>query len=152
MIPVELKNIPHWITWKFHGKDKKPLSPYGIVANALDPVNWINYRQAVARRIARRLESIELGIGFVLDGDYVVIDGDHEPWISLLVWKFLTKTYCEVSPHGGIHVWLKGSHINERGNFEVYNSKRWMTISEHGNNREIAELTEGDKKWITTHI
>lgn len=90
--------------------------------------------------------------GFVLTGDYVVIDGDHEPWITALTDKFVERTYCEVSPNGGIHVWLKGSIKNRRGNFEVYNDKRWMTVTGIGNDLDIMEIQEEDKKWISTMI
>jgi len=143
MIPSELTNIPRWINWEQRGNDKKPLSPTGRVANALHYENWQTYEQAKANSTK---------LGFVLDGDYVVIDGDHEPYISLLTNQYIEKTYCEVSPRGGIHVWLKGSHVNKRGKFEVYSDKRWITISSHDNNREIRELSNEDKEWILTHI
>jgi primase-polymerase (primpol)-like protein len=91
-------------------------------------------------------------VGFVLTGDYVVIDGDHEPWITELTDRYVEKTYCEVSPNGGIHVWLRGKHKNQRGHFEVYNDKRWMTVTGIGNDLAISKITEEDKKWISKMI
>jgi primase-polymerase (primpol)-like protein len=141
MIPTELAIIDHWISWKQVGKDKKPLDPTGRVANALDPKNW--------RSI---IQIMNTNIGFVLTGDYIVVDGDHEPWITELTNYFVDKTYCEVSPNGGIHVWLKGSIRNRRGNFEVYSDKRWMTVTDNGNDMPITKLTKEDEEWITKMI
>lgn len=185
VIPTELTNINHWVSWKRAGTDKKPLDPTGRVANALDPVNWKSLVQTMTKRQPEccKIEMIidttfneqhlmdnmlhllcskcrsgyhvpirNINVGFVLTGDYVVIDGDHEPWITALTDKFVERTYCEVSPNGGIHVWLKGSIKNRRGNFEVYNDKRWMTVTGIGNDMNITEIQEEDKKWISAMI
>jgi primase-polymerase (primpol)-like protein len=91
-------------------------------------------------------------VGFVLTGDYVVIDGDHEPWITELTDRFTDRTYCEVSPHGGLHIWLRGSIRSCRGNFEVYGTKRWMTVTGLGNDVKIDDINEEDKEWIKKAI
>ncbi len=185
MIPTELTNINHWISWKPVGKDKKPLDQRGRVANALDQKNWQSLIQVMTRkqpqcckldmtidnrfhedhlmdnmmhlvctkcRAGYHIPIINTNVGFVLTGDHVVIDGDHEPWITELTDRFIEKTYCEVSPNGGIHVWLKGSIRNRRGAFEVYNNKRWMTVTGIGNDLPIIELTEEDTNWINKMI
>ena len=185
MIPQELTEIDHWISWKRAGTDKKPLDRTGRVVNALDPVNWESLMKVMTERqpqccnmdmkidqkfnephlmdnmlhllcekcrSGRHIPIKNVNVGFVLTGDYVVIDGDHEPWITALTDKFVEHTYCEVSPNGGIHVWFKGSLKNHRGNFEVYNDKRWMTVTGTGNDLPIAKLNEDDIKWISTMI
>lgn len=186
MIPTKLANIPHWINWKPIGTDKKPLDPYGRVANCLDPKNWQTLIHALLKKQPTCCKNITIEIdrkfnephlmedmlhlicpkcraghhmkittplvGFVLTGDYVVIDGDHEPWITELTDRFTDRTYCEVSPHGGIHVWLKGSIKNCRGSFEVYNDKRWMTVTGIGNDLPIADITQEDKTWILNQL
>jgi hypothetical protein len=103
-------------------------------------------------RSGRHVPLENTNVGFVLTGDYCVIDGDHEPWITILTDKFVERTYCEVSPSGGIHVWLKGSMKNHRDNFEVYSNKRWMTVTGMGNDLDIMEIQEEDKKWILKMI
>ncbi len=142
MIPSELIQVDKWITWKYKDGDKKPLNPSGRVDNALNSQNWQSYQDA-----AQKSDQL----GFVLTGDYVVIDGDHEPYISILTERFINKTYCEISPNGGIHVWLRGTHRNKKGNFEIYSSRRWMTVTGYGNGI-IKDITGDDVLWFSAQV
>jgi primase-polymerase (primpol)-like protein len=140
MIPFELTEIPRWITWEHPGK--QPLNSRGQRASALDPKNW------------KKFENVKenANIGFVLMGDFVVLDADHQPYIDLVTDKFSDTTYTEVSPNGGIHVWFRGSHRNLKGNFEVYGSKRYMTVTGAGNNVDITDLDDETRTWIDRRI
>jgi primase-polymerase (primpol)-like protein len=180
MIPFELTQIPHWITWQ--PGTKAPTNSRGQRASALDEKNWqdfiavnIGWNPTCCDmkmkhdptfmehhlmnnmfhiicskcRTGRHIPRKNLNIGFVLTNDYVVIDADHQPYIDLVTDRFTDTTYTEVSPNGGLHVWLRGSHANKRGSFEVYGSKRYMTVTGNGNDLPIRDLTIVDVAWIT---
>jgi hypothetical protein len=145
MIPIEMKQLDRWINWKPVGKDKKPLNHFGVVASALDENNWQNFEDAILNDPNH--------IGFVICGDILCLDGDHEPWITELTNRFSKSTYCEVSPNGGIHVWLIGRYVrNLKHNFEVFTNKRWVTVTSWGNDISLKKVTKDDIHWIESNI
>lgn len=116
MIPQELRDRPQWALWgvKDEPNPKRPYKPYPrIPANVADRATWGDWATA--------LESIEAGkaqgAGYMLDGDYTVIDLDsvidrrgHIAWDVVRILKVLGDTYTEVSQSGrGLHIVMRGN-------------------------------------------
>jgi putative DNA primase/helicase len=162
-----LKDRNQWIGWKI-GKskpdgryEKLPVNRYGVVCNAHDSKNHMTFDEAVALNT----EGIFSGIGFVLDGNPISIEGeefyivgidiDHcvkdfnygSPLISALAeeaWKFLGQPYFEISPSGtGIRMFVLSKHPIKAGNRdgkEMYMAGRFLTVTGQGKG-EVKEAT-----------
>jgi len=144
-IPEELKAIPHWVNWKLktlNGRPTKP--PYdpktGKYAQSDNPETWADFDTAWQAYQGNG----HSGVGFVLTGDdpFVGFDLDHsidpetgqiKKWAQSIVESL--DTYTEFSPSGtGLRGFLKGKLPPEgrkKGNFEVYETGRYLTITGH---------------------
>jgi putative DNA primase/helicase len=143
-IPEVLKSRPQWVAWKWEtkGDDGKPTKPpynikTGKLAKSTDSATWAKFSEVVAA-----LKHGFDGIGYVLtpDDEIVFIDIDHAidsetgklaDEAQELVDRFDSYTEISVSG-GGLHIFVRGK-INglrrKKGNFEIYDSKRFFTVS-----------------------
>jgi hypothetical protein len=118
--------------------DKIPLNPRtGLKAAVDDPSTWTDYATAQACCACNRF----LTLGFVLtpNDPFVCIDLDthrtlNSEIISLhqrIYEKF--NSYAELSPSGGVHVWVKGSLAQGKKEsklfYEVYPNSRYITVT-----------------------
>ncbi len=145
-IPVELRNLPQWVTWKreFHRKGKPTKVPYiagtDKRASTTDARTWCTFGQALNAYYAGRCD----GIGFVLTANdpYTGVDLDHCVDVGTHVLTDAARsiieqfnTYAEWSPSGeGVHIWIRGRIPRERkkvGDYEAYSEKRFLTMTGH---------------------
>lgn len=115
MIPVELRERPQWLGWRYaerNGKQTKiPLSAHGGLGRSNDPATWATYRDALSILTAD-------GVGYVLSPD--------DPYVGLDIDDVVSPTgrihpdaarimrtvggYCEFSVSGrGLHILVRGS-------------------------------------------
>lgn len=162
-LPQELKDIAHWVAWradeKIENNEVKYVKrPYnvsnGLLASPTDPSTWGNYEKVLK---TFEQSAIYDGLGFVtsqsddivfLDIDRCIEDGafiDSEG--GKLAQSLLGTTYCEYSPSGtGVHAYFKGtlkdnvsSRLDSLG-LEIYNDRRYMTVTGHVVEGSINEL------------
>lgn len=143
-IPAELKKFPQWVCWEFKKRNgnwtKEPHCPKtGQLASTTDPSTWGQFFEAYK---AYSRNGKYAGVGFVLtDSDpFVAYDLDHcwtELGASEEVVPILQQlnSYTENSPSAeGLRVLAKGELPEtgrKKGNFEVYDSGRYVTITGH---------------------
>lgn len=145
-IPVELKNLPQWVNWKYqirNGKTTKiPINPRtGGKAQPNNPQTWATFAQAIKYFSKHRAKGIA-GIGFVVSENDPIsgTDLDHcrdpqtgeiEPWAAGIVSEL--KSYSEVTPSGaGLRIWTKGKlppGRNRKDNIEMYKDGRFFTVT-----------------------
>lgn len=157
-IPVELRTISQWVRWRYWNRNGKSTKiPVSAVREGTAPVNepetWSSFNVAVLEDSEKEYD----GIGFVLteSESFAVIDLDdvRNPITgeidegSLEIIKKL-DSYTEVSPSGkGVHIWVNGKVPDGRrrkGNFEVYDSDRYMTVT--GDHFEGTPLKINDRQ------
>ena len=134
-IPAELTSRPRWIR---RTSRKVPITVGGATASSTDPATWSTYR-AAARSTAGS------GLGFVLDGDGIVVldldhclDGDQvAPWAQGVL-DAAAGCWVERSVGGdGLHVWGHGrlpGGTGRRlrlgdGTVEVYGDGRYVAVT-----------------------
>ncbi|MFF3190543.1 bifunctional DNA primase/polymerase [Streptomyces misionensis] len=134
-IPAELTSRPRWIR---RTERKVPVTVDGSAASSTDPATWSTYRDAAR-------SSAGAGLGFVLDGDgIVVLDLDHclvngevLPWAQGVL-DAAGPTWVEVSQGGdGLHVWGRGALPGGAGRrlrlgdgtVEVYDRGRYIAVT-----------------------
>ncbi len=158
-IPQALKDIPHWVVWRYeHRKEKtteKPTKvPYRadnprVHASSKDPTTWSTFENARENYERGGVD----GIGFVFTEEtgFVGVDFDHcieDGQINPDAWEELseyTPTYAEVSPSGtGIHVLARGKipRGRKRGDREMYSSGRYFTCTGWGIDGFSSEITD----------
>ena len=137
MIPLELKIIEQWVTWKLEKKGegftKEPYQPNGRRAASTKSDTWSTFSEALAA--APQFD----GIGFVFAPPYVGFDADHvinddgtlEPEAALIV--DMLDSYTEISPSGhGLHVICRGD-VNLQAfkvkPYEMYSQARFFTVT-----------------------
>ena len=146
-IPRELVEKHRWLVWKgvvrsgANGKiDKVPYSPAtSYKCNPTEPNSLVSFETAHSFALHHKDVS---GLGFALLGEDGIIGGDLDLCIdddsrwSSLAHEFLCKidTYYEVSPGGrGLRFLGKGTldkaFINSNLGLEIYNEKRFLTIT-----------------------
>lgn len=152
-LPAKAKALRQWIIWKLQrtvdqrtGEIKEAKVPYDRTgtryADALDPVNWSSFGEAVATAQRLGLSGYAGGIGFVLSANdpFSIIDLDDKPTNPASpqdLEKFgriirHLNSFTEVSVSGrGIHVWVEGSLPSsiKSGHLEAYSSGRYMACS-----------------------
>lgn len=135
-IQQEFGNEQRWINWKYEERDgrqtKVPKNPRtGGNAMANNQSTWSDYKTA-------RSKSDKIGIQLGLTaGNIIGIDIDHTLTDTKAL-QLLEKanTYTEISPSGnGLRLFLKTETPytllrNRKDNFEVYNSVRFLTVTE----------------------
>jgi putative DNA primase/helicase len=148
-IPPELKERPHFVLWRYEYRDgnqnpwrKVPYQVNGQRASSTDPNTWAASEAALEALLAHsgRFD----GIGFALspNDSFVGVDLDHcrnpedgniELWAQDIVDRLDSCT--EVTPSGtGLRIFVQGKlppQGRKRGNFEVYESGRFLTITGH---------------------
>jgi predicted P-loop ATPase len=160
VVPVELKQLPQWIVWRYEtrpggtGKTKVPCQIDGRRASSTNPDTWSSYDGAVAT-LAQGKQRFD-GLGFVfsqndpycgVDLDNCLKNGDLAPWADQIL-KDFAGAYTEVSPSGrGIKLWAKGKlpgagkqlRISTDERIEIYDCGRFfaVTFQEYGNPIEV---------------
>jgi len=138
----ELRKYKAWVDWKTIDGRKIPINPRtGKAASTVDSSTWSNFGEVGLKSPNR---------GFVLSDDdpFTCIDIDH-CLISMNVidgernWEiskkateilFYLDSYTEISPsHTGLHIWVKGKipAAIKRSDFEIYSTKRYITVTEN---------------------
>lgn len=115
MIPQELRNRPQWALWGVEPDNpKRPHMVYPrIPASATDGRTWADWDSATAAIEAGHAK----GAGYMLNGDYVVLDLDsvidrrgNIAWCVVRILNVLGDTYTEVSQSGrGLHIVMRGN-------------------------------------------
>ena len=140
-IPPELKDVPHWVTWRLKRRGdrdtKIPYSPAGKPASSTDPATWTTFD---ATWSALERDTTFSGVGFVftaedpyvgIDLDHAVQDGELQPWAADIVRRI--DSYAEYSPSGtGVHIICRGTlpeHGRRRGSVEMYDRARFFTVT-----------------------
>jgi len=147
-IPSEIKNIPHWINWRYETREgkltKPPINPKNLeqYASATDSNTWADFDLALKNYLVNK-DRVS-GVGFVLDGNgLIAFDFDHclddegKPFPQIE--KILNKlhSYTEITPSGrGLRVLVKGdipfdgkSKHTDHLEIEVYKKRRFVTIT-----------------------
>lgn len=143
-IPLELKQLSHWVGWKYMqrpGEDHKRKVPInamdGQPAKSNDPTTWCDFDTACLGKERFGLD----GIGFMFSGDGIFgIDIDHcydpetqelDPAAAEIIET--VQSYTELSPSGtGIHILCKGvlpEGRKRRGAVEMYSTLRYFTVT-----------------------
>lgn len=143
-IPLELKQLSHWVGWKYMqhpGEDHKRKVPInamdGQPAKSNDPTTWCDFDTACRGKERFGLD----GIGFMFSGDGIFgIDIDHcydpetqelDPAAAEIIET--VQSYTELSPSGtGIHILCKGAlpeGRKRRGAVEMYSTLRYFTVT-----------------------
>ncbi len=158
-IPDALKERPQWVTWRLEwargGWSKIPYNPHsGKHASSTDPKTWCALTETIGEY---KLEPERWdGVGFVMTGadpfvgvdlDHCVLDGelqrwtDHQrrPWPegapepTAIIEQI--DSYAELSPSGtGVRIIGMGKlppKGRKRGDVELYDRKRYLTITGH---------------------
>lgn len=149
-IPLELKNQPNWVVWKWlldnDGNEivwkKIPFQPHNPEkqAAATRENEWANFEDAY--RVY--LQGDWAGIWFSLNKLYVGIDFDHVIDTNTdrinIIREAIQKlnSFTEVSPSGtGLHCLVKGILVQGFGNknkdndFEIYKDARFLSVTGH---------------------
>ncbi|MGO9136226.1 MAG: AAA family ATPase [Syntrophales bacterium] len=141
-IPEELTKLNQWVLFRAEirdGKETKPLhKPGGEYAKSNNSSTWSTFDA-----VKKALDRFD-GIGFVLtkDDPFVGIDFDKcycpafeiiDPTVKQHIKSI--NTYTEISPSGkGIRALLRGNlpvDGRKNGRVEIYQSKRYVTITGH---------------------
>ena len=156
-IPRELIEFNQWVAWreadrKNQRKSKIPINPNtGRSARTNDPSTWGSFEEALERYQQDGLE----GVGFVFSetDPFVGIDvddcvnGEIDAEIKKLVEA--CNSYTEKSPSGtGIHILVKGklqAGGRRNGNVEVYDSKRFFTVTGNHLSETPDTIADGTK-------
>ncbi|MBQ1122633.1 bifunctional DNA primase/polymerase [Streptomyces sp. B15] len=134
-VPKELAARPRWVR---RSSRKVPLTVDGQSASSTDPATWSRYRDATA-------SSAGVGLGFVLDGDGIVVldldhclDGDQvEPWAQGVL-DAAAGCWVERSAGGdGLHIWGRGRLPGGggrrlrlgAGTVELYGDGRYIAVT-----------------------
>jgi len=123
---------------------KVPYQPNGFPASVTDMATWSGFDECLKAYLTKKFD----GVGFVLTNDelngdpFFAVDLDHcrdpldetiEPWARKVIEHF--GSYTEVSPSGtGIRIFGKGQlpgKGRKKGNIEVYDHARYMTVTGH---------------------
>jgi len=137
-LPLEMRNLPQWVCWKYEDRGDAKLSkvPYnakmGTYANVNAVETWSSFQVC-----ANALPNYN-GLGFVLHSSdpYTIVDLDHTDDPNLIQKQIeihnKLDSYSEVSPSGkGLHIVVNANVKRSRrsGPFEFYSSARFMTFT-----------------------
>lgn len=150
-IPIDLRDIPRWVCWKYSHRTKPdgssvwaklPVTAAGRPASTTDPKTWTTFDDACDGVIMNGFD----GLGLVLGDDVQGIDLDdvRDPATGELLpiaQEVLEKVegYAEVSPSGtGIKVFsrtnLDASRTKKEAGVELYREGRYFTVTGHAIN------------------
>ena len=163
-VPVELRQLPQWICWRYAQGKKLPISSKtGKPVSVTDPSAWTSFQEAFDHARARR----GWGIGFVFSAadPYCGIDLDDcrsqdTGVIKVEAWQVLEAlgSYSEVSPSGcGVKVICRAklprSYKNE--SIELYDNKRFFVITGEpvpGLPTEVADAQGAVNALVSEHF
>lgn len=158
VLPDELLQLPHWLLWKYvykTGQAKPAKVPYyvdgrprhGTLDSPEDIGRLRPFNDAVAAALNPAGEWVGVGFAVTADSGVGGIDLDNcldehgafinEPIKAIYESAKANNCYCEISPSGsGVRIIGKtdGFKSFNRGGFEAYCSKRFLTIT--GNCRD----------------
>lgn len=133
-IPAELRAYDQWVCWQAEVREnritKVPYTPTGRPASSTEGNTWSTFEHCLAAYEAGHYD----GVGFVLSPDdpFVGIDFDDTTDSGRLA---LLPSYAETSPSGrGLRCIVKGMKPDgrcRRGDVEVYDQARYLTITGH---------------------
>lgn len=175
---INIMAMKNWVGYRLEARNngklaKIPVNPHdGSIAKANDPTTLGTYDEAVKAVQNYNLNGIgfEFGvqsqgiIGIDLD-DVVLEDGTRKPFAAEIVKKL--NSYTEYSPSGeGLHAfckakegmenwgYLKVSHRNDALGLEMYDSKRFFTITGkiYGVAKDIEERTAELKEIYAKYL
>ena len=137
-VPVEMKEVRQWVCFTIKEGRKIPLNPHnGRYASVSNEFSWGSFQEAVDAWQSNL--AVCAGIGFVLteNDPFACIDLDtsNDPAIcrqqEVIFKAYKSTTYCELSPNGGLHIWLKSDVFNAVKNpkIEAYSKDRFITIT-----------------------
>lgn len=162
-VPELLEDEECWLTYDH---DKVPRDPTGSdhkynPIDYTDPSNWVYFETAM-NTVCKSREELGheeglAGVGIALDAvddlclidlDYVIEDGEIEPWAVELIED--VSSWAEVSPSSrGIHVLVLDSEgvdpeYQQNDTIEVYDSNRYCTFSGRCLQRANTEIARCD--------
>lgn len=146
-IPADLRELRHWVLWRYDWSDdrrawnKTPYQVNGSMAMSNNPSTWSSF-QDVILAWSNAKASYD-GIGFVfsaekgiygVDLDNCVQDTEGELSLTPLARRVMEilPTYCEISPSGtGLHFICRASDVDaiKTAEVEVYGSGRYFTVT-----------------------
>jgi len=157
-VPPDLQSIPRWLCWRAKlrqtGKlDKIPVTPInGATCSVTDENSSTEFTMAYSKALDDPTIS---GIGFALFKDDNIIAGDLDNCIdpdgtySDLATELIShlETYWEISPSGkGLRFMGRGMLdrplIDHRMGLEIYNEKRYVTITGNALPEQIFALED----------
>ena len=170
-VPLEMRNNPQWVCFRLFKGRKVPINPHnGRFASCSDANSWGTFEQCVAafdhnKHVIDQStgEPVVSGIGFVLtaDDEFACIDLDlgATPEVadkqSRIYNTYKDVSYCELSPSGGLHVWLKTPKFKacKSDKVEFYFESRFITVTGNTINPQINYLEyEGNIDSLITWI
>ena len=174
-IPDFLKSLPHWVVWKsFNTRDDGRFAKIPIHPISGHKINGQDKRNQMDFNIALKLyeKGVGNGVGIVLNGQpltmtntclsqYLIgvdLDKVTESSEKIDAAKNTCKSigsYYEISPSGkGIRIFALSKNPLGRGQSvhgEMYYKGRFLTITGHGQKRDIVEATNAllkiEKEW-----
>src|SRR5208283_2584903 len=136
MSVAELAALPQWVVT--YVLDKIPLDPKsGLRAAVDDPDTWGTFE--IASSCLMNHSGLTLGFVLTKNDPYICIDLDtYKTTDSAIIQKHKTiyetfNSYSELSPQGGVHIWVKGN-LNagkklSKEYIEVYPFSRYVTVT-----------------------
>jgi putative DNA primase/helicase len=136
-IPLEMKERKQWVLWKQDSeRGKVPYSTNGMRASSTNPDTWNSFEEILQKYSNGEYD----GIGYMFHNSdpYTGVDLDDcikgrkmsEEAKSTII---ALNSYAELSPSGtGAHVIVKGEvpgERNRKGKYEMYDSKRFFTVT-----------------------
>jgi primase-polymerase (primpol)-like protein len=153
-ISPELKERPDFVLWRYEYRPesknlwtKVPYQVNGQRASSTNPGTWNTFEAVLEALLAHpgRFDGIGFAlspddpfIGFDLDHCRDPLDGSIESWAQGVINRLQSYTEItptEITPSGtGIRIIVKGKLPpggRKKGNFEVYESGRFVTLTGH---------------------
>ena len=146
-VPLEMRSAAQWVCYRLFKGRKVPINPHnGRFASCNKPETWGTFDQCVAafehnKHVIDQStgEPVVSGIGFVLtaDDEFACIDLDlgATPEVAdkqnRIYNTYKDVSYCELSPSGGLHVWLKTPKFKvcKSDKIEFYFESRFITVT-----------------------
>jgi hypothetical protein len=149
-IPSTLRDVPHWVVWRYVHKpgkkkpwDKPPFNAMtGGLGSSTDPTTWCSFEMAwdayrqgnldgVGFVLSKEAEHADPFVGVDLDNCRAPEDGAIQAWALEIVQAL--DSYTEISPSGtGIRIFLIGKlrpGRRKQGDFEIYETGRYVTVT-----------------------
>ena len=172
-IPSLLVELPRWVLWRcesINGRSTKiPKKANKGNANVTDPSTWLNF--SAAQNAYQKSHEYFSGVGFVLDGKPLMIEGSLRYLIGLDFDQCITDfgldpaiqeirnrldTYCEISPSGtGIRMFVLSNLLVPAikrkiagKSRELYSNQRYLTVTGRGEG-EIRYIHDFEKLLST---